>query len=660
MTGVSRTPRASSSTPTAQRTDAAPAGSAAYGNGNRAVRSTGAGIVLAALMGLACQSELADGMSTAGPERYNPGGTPGTPATGGAAVPGTPGGGGEVIVPVGGSMNSQGNRNASISGTGDVGALVDANGYPLPVDQLPALQNCDTPGPQLIRRLTSEQYGNTLIRVFGTGVPSSAALRDATTLGYNIDADDSLVEGVDAQSLMNLAEMVGDWATTTGNVLNRFSNGCEDRNDNNCRQSFVKALGEKISREPLDQGRVDRFASLFTAKSDDGIDLVTNWNEGAAMVVTAMVQSPYLLYRRELGTAMQNGKFQLTSYEVASELSYLLTNDAPDDALFAAAKAGQLTSSEQIQAQADRLLATDQAKSVLKGFVRSWLDVNRLTGKVKSGDGSDALTPELRADMLKETEALFVDIFENGGSISDVFNAPYTFLNKRLSDFYGIQGSTSDNFERVDISDGRRVPGILGQGSYLAAHALADNSSPVQRAFVVRERLLCNDLPEVPTDLDTNLKPQNPNATSRQRYAAHSENPVCYACHQLMDPIGFTFENWDSLGRFRENEANQPVDPSGALPLMNESGPTGVSYPLADVNDLADYLSVSESSRACLANNLAYYAYGVANTNKWSPAEKVCTDHFVRQVARSSGNTLRSVLTGILTAPHFTTRLASK
>jgi uncharacterized protein DUF1592/uncharacterized protein DUF1588/uncharacterized protein DUF1595/uncharacterized protein DUF1587 len=614
---------------------------------------------LASVAALACQSELADGMSTAGPKTFNPNGTPVTPGAGGPAAPGTTGGNGEVIVPVGGIMNSQGDRKASISGTGDVGALVDANGFPLPLDQLPALQNCDTPGPQLIRRLTSEQYGNTLSTIFGEGVPSSAALRDATTLGYNIDADDSLVEGVDAQSLMNLAEMVGDWATTN-NVTDRFSNGCEDRNNNDCRQNFVKALGEKISREPLDQGRVDRFASLFNAKSDDGIDLVSTWDEGAAMVVTAMVQSPYLLYRRELGTNMQNGKFQLTGYEVASELSYLLTNNAPDQALMDAAKNNQLSSPDQIQAQADRLLATDQAKTVLKGFVRSWLDINRLTGKVKSGNGSEALTTDLRQDMLQETEALFVDVFENNGTISDLFDANYTFLNKRLSDFYGIQGGTSDNFERVDISDGRRVPGILGQGSYLTAHALADNSSPVQRAFVVRERLLCDDLPEVPTNLDTNLKPQDPNATSRQRYAAHSENPVCYACHQLMDPIGFTFESWDSMGRFRETEANQPVDPTGALPLMNESGPTGVSYPLADVNELADYLAVSESSRACLANNFAYYAYGVANVNKWSPAEKVCTDHYVRQVARSSGNTLRSVLTGILTAPHFTTRLASK
>jgi hypothetical protein len=620
-------------------------------------RTTGAGVVLAALAALACQSELADGNPGTGNPDTVPdfsGNTNGNP-NGNNPLPGNPNPNTEGNNVGGPVVNTQGNRVPSISGTGDTGALTDEFGNPLPVDQLPALLNCDTPGPQLIRRLTGEQYRNTLVSVFESGdVPSSAALRDATTLGYNVDADDSLVEGVDAQSLMNLAEDVGTWAQGAG-VIARFSNGCNDANNSDCRQNFVRALGERISREPLDQTRVDRFAALFTA-SDDGIPLATSFDEGAAMVITAMVQSPYLLYRRELGT-QQGGLFQLTPHEVASELSYLLTNSPPDAALMEAARNNQLSTPEQIEAQADRLLATDAAKEVLAGFVRSWLDINGLAGKVKSGM---ELSDQMRSDMLQETEELFLDVFTNNGPIGDVFNAPYTFLNAPLSAFYGLSGPTSDNFERVELAGTNRVPGVLGHGAFLADHALADNSSPVQRAFVVRERLLCNDLPEVPTDLDTNLDPPDPNGTSRQRYTQHSENPVCYACHQLMDPIGFTFENYDGYGLRREVENGQPVDPSGALPLMGDNGPTNVSVPMADVSDLANYLAISESSRACLANNLSYYAYGVANTNKWGREDKLCTDHYIRQVARTSGNTLRSVLTGILTAPHFTRRVASK
>src|SRR6185436_12084222 len=171
-----------------------------------------------------------------------------------------------------------------------------------------------------------------------------------------------------------------------------------------------------------------------------------------------------------------------------------------------------------------------------------------------------------------------------------LFSTPYTFLNERLAAFYKIPGVTGDNFRQVDLSTSDRVPGLLGHGSYLSAHALADNSSPVQRAFVVRERFLCNDLPEVPTNLDTNLKPQVQGATSRERYASHDANEPCHSCHKLMDPIGFTFEHYDGFGLRREMEAGKPVDSSGGVPLMD--GRTLVSpeitFPLTGVDGLAD------------------------------------------------------------------------
>jgi hypothetical protein len=211
----------------------------------------------------------------------------------------------------------------------------------------------------------------------------------------------------------------------------------------------------------------------------------------------------------------------------------------------------------------------------------------------------------------------------------------------------------------VDISDGRRVPGLLGQGSYLTAHALADNSSPVQRAFVVRERFLCNDLPEVPTDLDTNLKPQISGNTSRERYAAHSSMEPCKSCHKLMDPIGFTFENYDGFGRYRSDEAGKPVDSSGGVPLMagRQLAQPEVTYPISGLDELAIYLSELEDTRACMINNLSYFSYGIANTTKWPNQAKVCTDNFIRQEARNSGNTLKSALMATLHAPHFTTRV---
>jgi uncharacterized protein DUF1592/uncharacterized protein DUF1588/uncharacterized protein DUF1595 len=636
MTGVSTAPRGSSS-PRPLRSNAC----------------LGVSLVLAAFAATACQSELADGNPDGdGVELFNPGGTPnggGQPTPGGVTNPNGEGN----PTPAANVTNSQANRDPKIGGAGPATALFDSSGNPLPVDQLPALAQCETPGPQVIRRLTSAQYHNTLVRVFGEGVPDSNPLRDPTTLGYNVDADDAQIAGPDAQAIGSLSEDVAQFAKDN-NLIAQFANNCMDLNNNDCRQTFVKNLGQALSREPLDQGRVDRFAELFTAQVD-GQALATTFEDGAMMVISAMIQSPYMIYRREIG-AQQNGAYQLSGYEVASELSYMLTNAPPDQELMAAAANGQLGSTDQVLSQAERLLATADAEGVLEGFVTAWLDVDRIKGKVKA---SDELTDTLRESMLEETRRLFLDVFRNDGTIGDLFSSNYSFMNGQLSSFYGVGNVTGDDYQEVDIT-GKRVAGVLGHGSYLTQHALAENSSPVQRAFVVRERILCNDLPPVPTNLDTNLKPQAATATSRDRYKAHSENAVCYNCHQLMDPIGFSFEAYDTLGRVRTTEAGSPIDTSGALALMDETGLTAMKVPLASVDDLTAHISQSEQARACFINNMSYYAYGIANDNKWASADKTCTDNFIRQNARASGNTLKSVLTAILSAPHFTRRVQAK
>lgn len=622
---------------------------------SRGLRVAQCAFVLAAVAGLGCQSELADGTPSMNPNA--PVLPFGSPDGSGSSNPGNPNNPGGVGQPnsVDLSENSQADRKPTLS-TVSLGDTVDpATGAPLPVDQLAALDACATPGPRIIRRLTSLQYRNTLVSVFGsTDVPDAAVLRDPTTLGYNVDSDDSLIEGLDAGGLMTLGEDVATWALANGKV-EQLSNNCMDLNNNNCKQTLVKNLGEKISREPLDQARVDSYVGLF---DPDGAD-VTDFKDGAALVIAAMVQSPYLLYRRELGPLDRNTQdYALTPFEVASELSYFLTNSPPDTALIDAAKQSRLGSNDDIDREAARLMATDASKDVFARFVRSWTDIDRLTGKAKAG--RDDLTPEVRADMLEETTRFFADVLGRpDGTVADLFSANYTFLNKRLTDFYGIAGSSSDNFEKIDIADGRRVPGLLGQGSYLTAHALADNSSPVQRAFVVRERFLCNDLPEVPVNLNTNLAAPVATDTSRERYSRHSTEEPCHTCHALMDPIGFTFEHYDSFGVFRATEAGKPVDSSGGVPIMDGSVPRSPAllYPLDGVEGLATYLSEIENVRACLINNLAYFSYGIANDTKWNPAEKACTDNTIRQEARDSGNTLQSVVSGILHAPHFTRRV---
>lgn len=642
MTGLSRAHRASSSA-------------------NRPLRRSsvclGATLGLVAIVAAGCQSELGDGNPTeggfvppgqVGPVTQLPPGMVIDPVTG-LPTPGNP----EQPVAPGGLVD----RPPPTLGGGAIGAVWDAQGNPLPVDQLPALDTtCNTPGPQQLRRLNKEQYANTLLRAFGDGIPvGSNPLIDANTLGYHVDADDALVQGQVGEGVEALAQDVAAFVRSNG-MIAQLANNCTDANNAGCREQFVRNVGERLSREPLDQERVTRYAGLFSATAEDGTALAPTFEDGAEMVISALIQSPFALYRREIGV-QQGAEFVLTPFELASELSYSLTNNPPDDTLMEAARNGQLASPDQVLAQAQRLLATPEAADVLGEFVLSWLDLEDFGAKVKDTD----MPPELREAMLEETRRLFVDVFQSGGAIGDLFSADYTFMNQQLAEFYGMGGMvTSPDFQEVPTSVGARVPGLLGHGSYLSTHAQSNNTSPVQRAFIVRERILCNDLPPVPMDLDTNLKPQDPNATSRERYAAHSSNGVCYTCHQLMDPVGFTFEGFDGYGGVRATEAGKPVDTVGALPLMDGSEPVGISVPMTSVTDLANYLSESEQVRACVINNLSYFAYGIANAQKWSATDKACTDNFIRQQARVSGNTLQSVMTAIVSAPHFTRRVQAK
>lgn len=536
--------------------------------------------------------------------------TPGAAGTGSApGMPGTPGGGGG-------------------SGSGPKAPPFDPNAPP---------SDCETPGPRMVRRLTATQYRNSLVELFGDpAVPAEDVLTDPHVLGFHVDADAALVRDLDAELIMNYAERVAAWAAEQH--LPRLA-PCSSL-DEGCRRQFIRDFGRKAHREPLPEDRVLAYDALFAAES--------TFEAGATVVMTAMLQSPYLLYRRELGQPdpAAPDRYQLTPFELASQLAYLLTESAPDDELLQAAENGRLTTSEDLEREANRLLQTPQARSALAHFVGGWLEIDGLPRLAKD-ETQVGFPAELRSALLNETHEFFLSGFFEGGDVRQLFSATHSFLNRPLAEFYGVPGPSADGFQRVELAGSGRAPGLLGHGAVLASHALANNSSPVQRGLLVRERLLCQDLPPVPENLDTNLDAGGQYATNRERYRQHSEDPVCSACHQLMDPVGFTFEHYDGFGRRREDENGTPIDASGALSGMPEG-----DVALDGVESLSAYLAESEAVRSCLVRYWSYYAHG---RDGWE--NRQCNHDAVRRVAGEQGYTLRSVLLGIVQAPHFQRRV---
>ena len=487
------------------------------------------------------------------------------------------------------------------------------------------------PGPRLLRRLTAEQLDNTVRDLFrNPAVPKGDIFNDPQILGFTGDAAALLVRDLGSQQLMTYAEQVARWAVTSIPDLSPCKAMTPD-----CRAQFIKQFGLRAFRQPLDDAQVARYEKLFATGA--------TFEQGLELTLTAILQSPYFLYRRELGQPdpQKAGLVRLTPYEVASNISYLITRSMPDEQLLQAAAQNQLSTREQIDAHVERLLQEPKNRLTMHTFMGEWLQTKHVAMVLKEPTVFD-FTDALRADMEKETAALIEDIvFTRKGSLTDLLKADYTFANANLAKHYGLTGVTGTELVKTNAP---QRPGILAQGSILAGHAGTHFSSPTLRGKLVRTRLLCESLPPPPDDVDTNIMVPANVKTTREIFNTHTKDAACSGCHLTMDPIGFGFENYDVVGRYRTTENGVPVDASGFI--------QGRDVKFTGLKELTDYLSTSEDVQQCMVRFMSYFAYGATG---WT--DDGCTEQAIMAEAKQSNWSIRSVLTAITRAPHFTTRV---
>ena len=473
-------------------------------------------------------------------------------------------------------------------------------------------------GAPIVRRLTATQLRNSLEDLFGPEVPDGDVLVDPTTHGYDADAREAVVRDVGANQVMLHAERVAAWA-----VEHRLEAivPCDDTSAI-CRVQWIRELGLRLFRRPL----ADEWLLAYDTLADQEADS----ESGVEAVVSAMLQSPYFLYRQELGEPVPGDEtiVALTPYELATALAFFVTNSAPDAALLEAARSGRLRTDEDLERELDRLLATDRAREMLGRFARQWLGVADLMSRPKD-PSQEGFTAEVRTSMLREADALFAHVFESGGGFADLFDAPYSFADGALARFYGIDGIEGDELARFDVEEGRRARGVLGLGSVLSRHAIADSSSPVQRGALVRERFLCQPLESPPPSVNTTLAPIEGMITTRERYLQHTSDPFCAGCHALTDPIGFALGQYDAVGRRRDSEHGHPLDVTGTI-VETADG----DVPLEGPASLSRYLADSPEARACFVQNLAYVAFGVEGCTYASVVGELRADTPLREILR--------------------------
>ena len=564
---------------------------------------------------------------------------------------GDTGGGGDMSGSAGVSGGAGDSGSGSVPGTGSVSGAAGGSGSgsvsggTSGSGGAPASACTSTPtlGPTPLRRLSRTEYTNTVRDLLRDPTLAPDLTVDPLALGFDNNADVLTVTPTTAQSYLTAAESLAAAATANLPALAPCLGTATSANELACVQQLIRDFGARAFRRPLADAEVTALATLFSGARGDGDTLA----QAVAVTMTGMLQSPYFLYRVEVSPAAGGAATaSLSPYERASRLSYLLWGSMPDDALFAAAAANQLGTSDQLAAEARRMLADPRARAMVASFDQQWLQTYKLTTIQKDAATFPDFTPAVASAMKTETE-MFVDeaVWQSGGSMMDLFTAPYTFRNRALSDFYGPGGGvTGGAFTRVSL-DGGRYAGLLTQGGMMAAIAHANQTDPTRRGKFVRVQLLCESIQPPPPGVMTVPTDPNPALTTRQRAEAQRGSGGCGACHQLMDGIGFGFEHFDAVGRWRDTENGIAIDASGAI--------VGTDVPGAfdGAAALGAKLAASAQVRRCAVTQWFRFAAG-----RVEQAADACTLEQLDQAFDASGDRVRDLLLAMTTSPAFTQR----
>jgi hypothetical protein len=337
------------------------------------------------------------------------------------------------------------------------------------------------------------------------------------------------------------------------------------RHNAQCARRVVENLAHGAYRRPPRERELEPLLKLVALAQKQGDSL----EEGVRVSLQAILMSPNFLFRIERDPAGAAGAYRLNDHELASRLSYFLWSSMPDDALLQAADRGTLRQPGILEAQVRRMLDDPKANALADNFAAQWLNLRLLDRKKPDAERFPTVDDELLDAMRRETLMFTTAVMREDRSILEFIDGKFTFLNGPLARHYGIKGIDGEALQRVSLesnqADSQRG-GIVTQGSILTLSSYATRTSPVLRGKWLLENLLGTSLPpppeEVPPLEETNLGTA---ASVRQRLENHRANPACAACHDQMDPLGFSLENYDAAGRWRTRDGNFDVDSVGTL-----------------------------------------------------------------------------------------------
>jgi len=437
-----------------------------------------------------------------------------------------------------------------------------------------------TPGylGQRLRRLSSRELTRSITDVTGTPVADSEVANLYVPRKYDNGDPDSWVTSDAFNTMEGLAWSVAD--KVVAQKTDRVYGGCSDPLA--CKARLLGAVVPRIYRRPLRLEEATRYEALWNEGAPAGTD------DAVRIVLAAALQSPSFLYREEIGRHALGDRIAiLEPHEIATQISYLVVGSTPDDEILEAARTNGLAKKADRLAQAERLLATPQAHAQEKHFLGLYLATADTPYIGKSRERFPGFKP---SPLGVEFGRMLDDVVRAGASSRSLLSFPHTLAPPIPSQYSAAPAPP--------------VRGVLMHPAFLATHASFDHSGPVARGLFVLTNFLCATPNPPPPGIPRAPSTDSKQKTTRGRFAEHSTKPSCQGCHRAIDGIGFGFEEYDAIGRFRTTEDGEPIDASGILPADERE----VTY--RGVAELGALLAASQQVSDCYSMHIVRFALG--------------------------------------------------
>ena len=491
-----------------------------------------------------------------------------------------------------------------------------------------------------MRRLTEEQYRNSIADIFGRDVTVNARFEPIIRPVHELiatGASESSISPAGLEQYEAVARSVAAQVLAAKRRATFLPCAPADpaKPAPDCARGFFGKVGLYLFRRPLSLKEVAFYVDLATR----GAQPVNDFYKGLELSLAAMLVAPEFLYRVE--TAGPDGG-QLDDYTRASRLSYLIWNSVPDKTLFDAAALGGLRTPEGVKAQVDRMLASPRAEQGARAFFTDFLQLDRLPDLSKDMIVYPRFTTGAASDFKEQALRTVIDhLLTRDLPYPQLFSTPRTFLNRKLGLIYQVPVASATGWEAHIYPEEEQRLGLLAQGAFLALFSHEGRSSPTLRGRAIREVLLCQPVPDPPANVDFSGFNDTSNIllrTARQRLARHASDPACAACHRITDPLGLPLEGFDGIGGKRLTENGAPIDTAGMFEGEAFDGLPG----------LARLLAKSTGPSECMTKRAMEYATGSTMERldeAWTQA--------ILSAASASQYRYRALIRAITLSPQF-------